>query len=140
MRKHLGELMADILVVDDDGDTRAMLRELLEDDEHFTVFESPDGESALARLRTHPVPLIVLLDWLMPGLDGIQVLQALAEDAPLTRRHAYILLTAAGISEARPLPPLPPVLDVGVILKPFDIDALLAAIRDAAVRISGPAA
>lgn len=126
--------MAEVLVVDDAEELRAALRMLLEAEGH-TVYEAPDGLCALTRLRTHPRPLVVLLDWLMPGLDGIQVLHALAADAPLpTHRHAFILLTAAPISEAHPLPPLPSSQAVQVMQKPFDIDDLLAAIAAAAER------
>ena len=131
--------MAEVLVVDDDAEIRSALRLVLED-EQYTVFEAPDGESALTRLRTHPSPLVVLLDWHMPGIDGIQVLNALASDTPLTHRHAFILLTAAAVSDVRPLPSLSPKLDVQVMGKPFDIDDLLLMVRDAVARVTGPQA
>ncbi len=130
--------MAHILVVDDDADTRAMLREVLED-EQYAVAVAPDGEAALAYLRAHPGPLVVVLDWKLPGLDGIQVLHAVAGDDTLARRRAFILLTAA-VSPARRLPPLPPALDVQVMVKPFNLDVFVRAVGDAAARIDDPAA
>ena len=126
--------MADVLVVDDDADIRDSLRLVLESERHH-VLEASDGTSALALLRTHPTPLVVVLDWYLPVLDGIQMLHSRAGDVPRTHHHAYILLTAARIDADHPLPKLPGVLDVRVMRKPFDVDALLAEVREAAARI-----
>ena len=131
--------MAHILVVEDDDNTRAMIRELLEI-EQYAVAEVRDGEAALAHLRAHPGPLVVVLDWLLPGLDGIQVLHAVAGDETLARRRAFVLLTATAFTTARPLPPLPAALDVQVMVKPFNLDVFVRAVGDAAARINDPAA
>jgi len=88
--------MVDILVVDDDADTRAAFRTRVEDAGYF-VYECPDGASAFQHPRTHPDSLVVVLDWLMPGLDGLEVMRAVAQDVPLARRHAYFFITAATI-------------------------------------------
>ncbi|MCA9566661.1 MAG: response regulator transcription factor [Myxococcales bacterium] len=82
--------MADLLVVDDDARIRELLVEYLSGRGH-TVQAAPDGEQGLARLRAGGVDLVVL-DIMMPGKDGLQVLRELrpADDVPV------ILLTARG--------------------------------------------
>lgn len=128
-------MATDVLVVDDDEPTRSALRSALEDC-GYTVFDAPDGQFALDRLRNHPRPLVVVLDWLMPGLDGIQVLHALAADATVTQRHVFLLITAATINARPPLPDLPPDQDVTVLYKPFDLEELIAQVRAAESRIA----
>jgi CheY-like chemotaxis protein len=122
---------AAVLVVEDDEDIRAVLAECLRD-EGYTVYEAPDGKPALERLRTHPAGLVVLLDLWMPGMDGYAVLQAVAEEAPVTTRHAFILCTAT----SRTLPPKVAAilkhLNATSLPKPFDLDELLAQVRTAA--------
>jgi DNA-binding response OmpR family regulator len=77
-----------ILVVDDDTSTRTLLRRLLTT-EGYTVDEAPDGPAALEQVGAGP-PDLVLLDIMMPGQDGLDVLQGLrrTSDVPV------ILLTA----------------------------------------------
>ncbi len=77
-----------ILVVDDDKSIRTLLRRLLTT-EGYVVEEAPDGATALKRIATEP-PDLLLLDIMMPGQDGLDVLQALrrTSDVPV------ILLTA----------------------------------------------
>jgi CheY-like chemotaxis protein len=124
----------EVLVVEDDRDTRELLAALM-DEAGYTVFTAPDGMSALTRLRTHPTPLVVLLDWWMPGLDGMAVLRAMATDAQEARRHIYILLTAMR-DAARPLlAALPADLAVTLVGKPFSVDGLLALVARAATHL-----
>src|SRR3954447_15185862 len=65
--------MADVLVVDDDPDLRELLVFSLEDDGH-TVRVAGDGDEALAALETK-APDCLVLDIMMPGLDGYGVLR-----------------------------------------------------------------
>jgi diguanylate cyclase (GGDEF)-like protein len=68
-----------ILVVDDQSIDRKLLRRLLQDRYH--VLEAANGEDALALLRQRDVPVAaMLLDLVMPGMDGYAVLAAMAED------------------------------------------------------------
>ena len=64
-----------VLVVDDDEMIRRLVRAVLEADE-FEVSEARDGESAL-RLATEVHPAVVVLDIMMPGLDGVEVCRRL---------------------------------------------------------------
>src|SRR4051812_38375706 len=84
--------MADVLVVDDDIDTCRVLGRLLRAQGHApSCF--PDGAAALAHLASH-VPALILLDLMMPGLSGIDVLRQIRRDDRLAR-VAVILYTAA---------------------------------------------
>ena len=79
-----------ILVVDDDESIRTLLRRLLTT-EGYAVDEAPDGLTALGKVASHP-PDLLLLDVMMPDLDGLEVLEGLrrTSDVPV------ILLTAKG--------------------------------------------
>ncbi len=67
--------MAQVLVIEDDSDTRTFLSEFLCDDGHVTD-EAAEGLTGL-KMATQIVPDVILLDVLMPKLDGFQVLEAL---------------------------------------------------------------
>jgi adenylate cyclase len=80
-----------ILVVDDDQSNREMLARRLAHDGH-QVRTAADGRQALEALRSHPVDL-VLLDVMMPGMDGYEVLQRLKSDPRL--RDVPVLMISA---------------------------------------------
>ena len=113
-----------ILVVDDDASIRETLRELLED-AGYSVTEAHDGLQALEYLRKSPAPVVVLLDLMMPRMDGSAVLGAVAGDLGRLRRHAYIMMTAGHQTMSLAFAHLLTDLEVEVIHKPFDIDQLL---------------
>ena len=128
-----GALMArNVLIVDDDGDTRLALRMMLED-AGYAVDESGDGGDALARLRARSGGVVVLLDYRMPGLDGAAVLAALDEGA--ADRHVFLLMTASPQRVAPDLAIQLARLDVPVVAKPFEMDELLATVARAADRL-----
>lgn len=77
-----------ILVVDDDRSTRTLLRRLLST-EGYAVDEAPDGPAALVQVAARP-PDLLLLDIMMPGQDGLDVLQALRRNSDVP----VILLSA----------------------------------------------
>jgi two-component system response regulator FlrC len=133
--------MTQVLIVEDESDTRAAIRLVLED-AGYEVFEAPDGRPALARLRTHPRGLVVLLDKNMPGMDGLAVLEVIAADPALAERHPLILkvLVSAYVQATLPLrlAELLTALSVDKLDKPFGIDELLAAVARAAQRCSRP--
>lgn len=81
---------ARILVVDDDTLNRRILDEVLGAD--YTILEAKDGEQALKRVKADPSPDLILLDIVMPGLDGFDVVQALKED-PRTAGIPVIFIT-----------------------------------------------
>jgi CheY-like chemotaxis protein len=82
-----------VLVVDDDSGFRRVMRTTLED-AGYTVFEAYSGTSALAQLAVGAQGTVVLLDLLMSGMSGFDVLHVLALDEQLATRHAFIVVTA----------------------------------------------
>ncbi len=80
--------MRTVLVVDDEPHIRAVLRGYLEAD-GYRVLEAATGEQALDLLRRDPADL-VLLDVMLPGIDGLEVLRRLRT----TSQVAVILVTA----------------------------------------------
>lgn len=126
--------MAKVLVVDDDQEIRETLRLVLEDDGH-EVIEAESGQSALIHLRTTPHPLVVLLDMLMPGMNGAAVLREIARSPELAARHRYILTTADNTAVQKTTESLLRTLSVVIVAKPFDVDVLLAAVAGAAQQL-----
>jgi DNA-binding response OmpR family regulator len=89
--------MKTVLVVDDDPDIRELVTWKLAQAGYATV-SAADGEAALVAATSSaiaggPVPDLVLVDWMMPRITGIEVCRAL-RDNPLTARIPIILLTA----------------------------------------------
>lgn len=80
-----------ILVVDDHPDNLLMLGELLED--QYALRMARSGPQALASLAMKPIPDLVLLDLMMPGMDGYEVIRRIRADAA-TAQLPVILVTA----------------------------------------------
>jgi CheY-like chemotaxis protein len=125
--------MPRILIVDDDTAIREILREALED-EGYEVAEASDGIEGLAYLRSSQERLVVLLDQLMPRLNGVGVLKAVQADPLLVKRHAYILLSARR-RVSMPVVEMAKSLPISLMQKPFDLEPLLRAIAQAARRL-----
>src|SRR5262249_31356391 len=112
-----------ILVVDDDAGAREGLRFALA--ERYPVLDAPHGRSALGIVQTERVDL-VLLDILMPEVDGLEILQelkALDPDLPV------IMMTA--VKTVRTSVAAMKLGAADYVTKPFQEDELLAAIRQA---------
>ena len=104
-----------ILVVDDESAIRLLCRVNL-DSAGFDTIEAGDGETALALARSER-PDLILLDVMLPGLDGWGVAQKLAE-MPETRGIPIVFLTAR--SAASDEVQAHAVGGVGYITKPFN--------------------
>ena len=85
--------MSKILIVEDDPDIRELLRFNLEK-AGFTLFLAEDGEKALTLARKHSAD-IILLDLMLPGVDGLEVCRTLKKD-PELQRIPIIMVTAKG--------------------------------------------
>jgi len=83
--------MRRILLVDDDDAMRGLVYETLEDlgDE---LIEAQNGVEALAAVNAAR-PSLIVMDWMMPGMSGIEVVRALKRD-PSTQDIPVILMTA----------------------------------------------
>lgn len=80
-----------ILVVDDVEQNRMILSEILKDD--YTVIEADDGDVCLKKLREDKDIILVLLDIVMPKMDGFQVLREMSKDKEL--QHKSVIITTA---------------------------------------------
>lgn len=111
-----------ILIVEDEAPMRRALRDMLVA-EGYRVLEAVDGPSGLERV-VHEKPDLLLLDVMMPGLDGFAVCRELRRVANLT---PILILTAKGMIEDRVTG-----LDCGAddyLVKPFCSAELLARVR-----------
>src|SRR5258707_1306647 len=85
--------MAHVLVVDDSPTVRLTLCSWLEPAGH-QVAEAADGVAALAQLTALPGPLVVLLDYQMPGLTGFEVLQRALAERRGPPDYGYVVISA----------------------------------------------
>jgi signal transduction histidine kinase/DNA-binding response OmpR family regulator len=97
IRRILPEGQGSVLIVDDEDNVRRLVRETLRGD-GFEFIEACDGEEALAAVAAHS-PDAIVLDLVMPGLDGLAVLERLQADSA-TRSIPVIVLTAKRLSGA----------------------------------------
>ena len=99
----------------------------------FAVLEAKDGAGALDEVRRQR-PSLVLLDVMMPGIDGWDVAERVAAD-PATRDIPVVFLSARAAMEDRLR--AQELGAVGYLVKPFDPIELAATVRDVLERIAG---
>jgi DNA-binding response OmpR family regulator len=120
--------VASILVVEDEIDLNNLIRDRLQGEGH-EVDQAFDGQSALDRVR-RAAPDLVILDWMLPDLDGLAVCRRLRQDHLMP----IIMLTARTEEVDRVLG-----LEVGAddyLGKPFSMQELLARARAALRRVA----
>ena len=89
--------MSIVLVCDDEQVLRALVRATLDEAGHEVV-EARDGDEALAQARAHG-PAVILLDMMMPGRSGIDVLAELRRDAALCETPVVMLSARTQLSD-----------------------------------------
>jgi DNA-binding response OmpR family regulator len=120
--------MATVLVVDDEPDIQYLVKVNLELDGHEVMLAS-NGSEALRSVQ-HRVPDVMILDVMMPELDGWQVLERVkAETDPAIKHIPVIMLTALGGDEYRVRGGIEGA--IRYLTKPIAPDDLLAEVRDA---------
>jgi DNA-binding response OmpR family regulator len=120
-----------VLVVDDEAPIRLLCRVNLEV-EGMTVIDAADGSTAIERARAE-LPDVILLDVMMPGLDGWKVAEDLLDDER-TRGIPIIFLTARAELRDRARG-----LDAGgidYVTKPFNPVELASLVRDVLERVA----
>lgn len=120
-----------ILIVEDDKDIVKMLEYNLKK-EGFKVFAACDGEDALD-LAVRQSPDLILLDLMLPGMDGLEVCKALKKETK-TSRIPVIMLTAKGQESDKVVG-----LELGAddyITKPFSLRELIARIKAVLRRVA----
>lgn len=120
------------LVVDDSRAARAILRRFLAE-RAFEVLEAPDAERARELLDAGPPPDLALVDWNLPGIDGLELVRRLRADRRFDRLRIVMVTTEvepAQIEEA---------LRAGAdeyLMKPFTRETLESKL--ALVGLAGP--
>jgi len=109
--------MSTILIVDDEKNLRRVLQNALEAEGH-TVLQAATGEEALERFAKSPCDL-VLLDMILPDLNGLQILQRMKRHAPDV---PVVIMTA--FSEVRSAVEAMKAKAADYVCKPFDLDEL----------------
>lgn len=112
-----------VLVADDNDAICALLKALLQRDYHVEI--ARDGSEAIERLRTAAYSA-VLLDLLMPEVDGFSVLKYLRNERPSLL--AQVIVLTAAVTE-RELAAVRTYAVRDVIRKPFEVETLLASLR-----------
>ena len=108
-----------VLLVDDDEDIRDSLALVLRD-EGYLVETACNGKEALNKLDSMPTPCVVLLDLMMPVMNGWKLLEHL-EQRP--HRFSVVVVSAA-------VPPAPAGC-AGCLRKPIDLNLLLSTVEEA---------
>ncbi len=119
-----------VLVVDDFATMRKIVKNVLRQINLENTVEAENGKQALELLRKEDVDLIIS-DWLMPEMTGIEFLRACKDD-PKTRSIPFIMVTAEAQKES-----VLEAIKAGVdnyIAKPFTPDKLQEAISKAKAR------
>lgn len=113
-----------VLIVEDDPDTRFILRRSLEKSK-YEVEATENGKTALKALESFS-PKVIIADWTMPEMDGLELCQILKDD-PRYKLIYFIILTARSSLKDRVTG-----LDFGAddfLIKPVETQELLARIR-----------
>jgi len=119
-----------VLLVEDDVDVRESIRAILED-EGFAVALAANGRDALTYLRCSDPPHVVVLDLMMPIMDGYQFLSERARDGRLATVPVVVLSADPGRDCAAPLGV------VAILAKPIDTKRLVMMTRAVARSTEG---
>ena len=117
-----------VLIVDDDPIAVEMLRDTVTDAGH-EVADAPDGNAALAALARDPCQ-VVITDWEMPGLNGLDLCRAIRRGAGAGGGYVYVILLTSHGSTAERVAGLGAGAD-DFMTKPFEPQELLARVRAA---------
>ena len=109
-----------VLIVEDDPPLRGLLRTLLRHAGERNVVTCSDGREAIELLARHSFD-VILLDLMMPGTDGLAVVEFLRAHRPAQLRVVLVMTAASDEITER----LDPSVVHGVIAKPFDNNAVV---------------
>ena len=112
---------APILIVEDDKDIQEMVKAFLEM-EGYEVHTADNGKHGLEVLKKIHTPCIILLDLMMPVMDGYQFSLALRDDPDLA--SIPVVIVSAYWDKARDIPAK------GIIKKPIDLEDLLSKVSE----------
>jgi len=114
-----------ILVIDDDLAIRVLLQAVLKR-LNFEVELAEDGAVGLEKLKSNGTFDLILLDLMMPKVNGYEFIEKVVQQYPQGRPH-IVVFTAAG---KRGIEKIPPATVCNSILKPFDLEKFIEMITD----------
>jgi CheY-like chemotaxis protein len=123
-----------ILVVDDDLAIRVLLQAVLKRMK-FDVTLAEDGLVGLEKLKGDGKVDLILLDLMMPKVNGYEFMDKIKADYPDGRRPHIVVFTAAG---KRGVDKIPPNTVCNAILKPFDLEKFLEMISECLTETHSP--
>ncbi len=94
--ERLDDRVQSIAIIEDEPDARVLLRRVLQHKRKYKIFEAPDGANGLELIRTEK-PDLVLLDLMMPEVDGFEILDTMKSDQEL-RNIPVIVITAKDLT------------------------------------------
>jgi CheY-like chemotaxis protein len=113
----------DVMIVEDDFAIRETLRELLED-QGYHVTPAANGAEALARLRSNGSPKLILLDLMMPVMNGWEFRSAIEDDPRLSQIPVIVISADHGLEQK-----VDRMHVQGYLAKPFELDQLLRTVE-----------
>ncbi len=116
-----------ILLVEDESDTAALLKLILQE-KGYQVVHAADGQDALNKIASIPLPSLVLLDIQLPHVDGVTILETIRA-TPNWQDVPVILLTA--VVDPLCIRQAVSIKVQDYILKPFKRDTLLRCVEQA---------
>ena len=108
--------MRSVLIVDDEIGTRESLKMILKND--YEVFLAKNAEEAFSQIKEHS-PDVILLDIILPDLDGLKVLERIKQNDP-----NIIVIMVTATKPVKTAPEAKKLGAYGYVTKPFDIDEL----------------
>lgn len=121
----MGDRCVHILVVEDHDDTRESMTDFLRSRGH-AVFTAANGREALLALSQMPRPCVVLLDWVMPVMNGEELLRLLQLQQALDGVNVVAVTARASVPDGMPLR--------AVLPKPLDLGRLMTVVNQVAPR------
>ena len=116
-----------ILIAEDDVTSRLILENMLTK-WGYDVVTATDGNDAWKKLQEEDSPKLLILDWMMPGMEGIEICRRIREDSKKEDQYTYVTLLTAKESKEN----IVTGMDAGAddyITKPFDMHELRVRVR-----------
>lgn len=137
MSQTINQVHDKILVVDDSDTMRQVVRSMLEP-QGYTLTEAADGVEGLEALRAATAPLVVLLDYRMPNMDGWELLKHVEADGQALATHEFIVITADISTFPSAYIDMLRTISIRILAKPFTKEVLSDAVAQAIERLSTP--
>jgi two-component system cell cycle response regulator len=119
--------MMKILIAEDDSTSRLILENMLKK-WGYDVVSTNDGNDAWKKLQEEDAPRLLILDWMMPGIEGIEICRRLRENSKSEDHYTYVTLLTAKESKENIVTGMEAGAD-DYITKPFDMHELRVRVR-----------